>query len=154
VKAYLDLCCLKRPFDSQAHPVVHLETEAVIAILGAPEEQFQFVRSATHVFENAFNPVRSRREAVSQWLGLRPLDVVDIHRLQIRSATLISLGFSKFDSLHLAFAELSHADVFVTVDYPLLSRTRRHSDSLTVRVIDPIRLAEEVFDGTADHKSE
>jgi len=145
VKVYLDLCCLKRPFDSQDHPLVRLETEAVIAILSAPEDQLQFVRSATHTFENAFNPVRTRREAVSKWLSLRPLDVLDIHKLQTRSTALISLGFSKFDGLHLASAELSHADMFVTVDYSLLRRAARHSDSLTVRVIDPIRLAEEVF---------
>jgi len=31
MRVYLDLCCLKRPFDSQAHPVVRLETEAVLA---------------------------------------------------------------------------------------------------------------------------
>jgi hypothetical protein len=153
VKVYLDLCCLKRPFDSQSHPLVRLETEAVVAILSASEEKLQFVRSATHALENAFNPVRSRREAVSQWLGMGPLDAVDVHELRIRSAALISLGFSKYDSLHLASAELSHADVFVTVDYPLLSRARRHSGGLTVRVSDPIRLAEEVFGGTIDRES-
>ena len=153
MRVYLDLCCLKRPFDSQTHPLVHLETEAVVAILSAPEEHLQFVRSAAHALENAFNPVRSRREAVSQWLSLGPLNAVPVHELRIRSATLASLGFSKFDSLHLASAELSHADVFVTVDYPLLSRARRQSGSLTVRVTDPIRLAEEVFDGTTDRKS-
>lgn len=132
---------------------MHLETEAVVAILGAPEEQLQFVRSAAHALENAFNPVRSRREAVSQWLGLGPLDAVPVRELLVRSATLISLGFSKFDSLHVASAELSRADVFITVDYPLLSRARRQSGGLTVRVTDPIRLAEEVFDGTTDRKS-
>jgi hypothetical protein len=153
VRVYLDLCCLKRPFDSQDHPIVHLETEAVVAILGAPEEQLQFVRSAAHVLENAFNPVRSRREAVSQWLRMRPLAAVPIDELRIRSATLIALGFSKFDSLHLASAELSRTDVFITVDYPLLSRARRQAGGLTVRVADPIRLAEEVFDGTTDRKS-
>jgi hypothetical protein len=153
VRVYLDLCCLKRPFDSQAHPLVRLETEAVVAILSAPEEQLRFVRSAVHALENAFNPVRSRRDAVSQWLAMGPLDAVEIPELRIRSATLVSLGFSKYDSLHLASAELSHADVFVTVDYPLLSRARRQSSGLTVRVSDPIRLAEEVFDGTIDRKS-
>lgn len=153
MRVYLDLCCLKRPFDSQDHPLVHLETEAVDAILGAPEEQLQFVRSATHTLENAFNPVRSRREAVAQWLSLGPLDVVPVHELLIRSARLMSLGFTKFDSLHIASAELTHADVFVTVDYPLLRRARRLSSDLKVRVADPISLAEEVFDEPTDRES-
>jgi len=67
---------------------------------------------------------------------------------------LISLGFSKYDSLHIASSELSHSDVFVTVDNALMRRARRHSDSLTLRVIDPIRLAEEIFDGTIDRQPE
>jgi hypothetical protein len=133
--------------------VVHLETEAVVALLGAPNEQLRFVRSAAHALENAFNSVESRREAVSHWLDLAPLDLVPINELRLRVDTLTSKGFSKFDSLHLGSAELLRADVFVTVDYPLLSRANRHSSSLSVRVTDPIRLAEEVFGGTADRNS-
>jgi hypothetical protein len=153
MRVYLDLCCLKRPFDSQAHPLVHIETEAVVALLAAPEEQVRFIRSAAHALENAFNSVASRREAVSRWLNQAPLDTVSVNELRLRSITLISLGFSKFDSLHLGSAELSRADVFVSVDYPLLNRARRQSSSLTIRVTDPIRLAEEVFGGTTDRKS-
>ena len=153
MRVYLDLCCLKRPFDSQAHPVVHLETEAVVALLSVPEERLRFIRSAAHALENTFNSVESRREAVSHWLDLAPLDIVPINELRLRVDTLTSLGFSKFDSLHLGSAELSHADVFVTVDYPLLSRAGRQASSISVRVTDPIRLAEEVFGGTIDRNS-
>ena len=125
--------------------MVHLETEAVVALLSDPKERLRFIRTAAHALENAFNSVESRREAVSQWLDLAPLDIVPINELRQRVDTLTSLGFSKFDSLHLGSAELSRADVFVTVDYPLLSRAHAHSSSLNVRVTDPIRLAEEVF---------
>jgi hypothetical protein len=52
VKVYLDLCCLKRPFDSQAHPLVRLETEAILALLGA--DRITLLRSAVHVLENSF----------------------------------------------------------------------------------------------------
>jgi hypothetical protein len=153
MRVYLDLCCLKRPFDSQVHPLVHLETEAVVALLGVPEERLTFIRSAAHALENAFNSVASRREAVSDWLDLVPLHIVPINELLLRTVTLTSLGFSKFDSLHIGTAELSRADVFVTVDYPLLVRAEKHFSSLAIRVTDPIRLAEEVFGGTTDHKS-
>lgn len=90
---------------------------------------------------------------MSRWLDQAPLHTVSVNELRLRSVTLISLGFSKFDSLHLGSVELSRAGVFVTVDYPLLNRARRQSSSLTVRVTDPIRLAEEVFGGTTDRKS-
>ena len=62
--------------------------------------------------------------------------------------------FSKFDSLHVASAELSSASVFVTVDYPLLSRLRRNESVLRVRYSDPVRLVKEVFGGTVDYQSQ
>ena len=34
---YLDICCLKRPFDDQAQPRVRLETEAVLGLLAEEE---------------------------------------------------------------------------------------------------------------------
>ncbi len=73
VKAYLDLCCLERPFDSQEHPLVRMETEAVVALPGAPADRLHLVRSAAHALDNTFNTVVSRRDAVSQWLAQAPL---------------------------------------------------------------------------------
>jgi predicted nucleic acid-binding protein len=82
---------------------------------------------------------------VSLWLSSAPLDLVPISELQIRARRLAALGLDRFDSLHVASAELAGADVFVTVDYPLLSRARKTSSELQVRVTDPLRFAEEVF---------
>ena len=84
MKVYLDLCCLKRPFDSQEQPLVRLETEAVVALMGAPAERVQLVRSAAHILENAFNTLKSRRDAVSQWLAQAPLDLVPVADLRAR----------------------------------------------------------------------
>lgn len=33
MRVYLDICCLKRPFDDQSQPRIHLEAEAVLALL-------------------------------------------------------------------------------------------------------------------------
>ena len=32
MRDYLDLCCLKRPFDLQEQPVIRLQTEAVLPV--------------------------------------------------------------------------------------------------------------------------
>ena len=151
MRAYLDLCCLKRPFDSQEHPLVRLETEAILALLGAPDERLHLIRCAAHALENAFNTVVPRREAVALWLSSAPLDLVPVNELRARASRLVSLGLGKFDSLHVASAELAAADVFVTVDYPLLSRARKTSSELQVRVTDPLRFAEEVFRDFSHH---
>ena len=60
MRVYLDLCCLKRPFDSQAHPVVRLETEAVLALLGAPADRVTLIRSAVHALLKVRSPWKSR----------------------------------------------------------------------------------------------
>jgi hypothetical protein len=154
MRVYLDLCCLKRPFDSQAHPVVRLETEAVLALLGAPAERITLIRSAVHALENSYNTVKPRREAVADWISRGPLVPVKVPELRPRTAFLVSLGLSKFDGLHLATAELSSASVFVTVDYPLLNRLRKNESVLKIRASDPVRLVEEVFGGTVDYQSQ
>lgn len=33
MKLYLDVCCLDRPFDDQSQARIHLEAEAVLAII-------------------------------------------------------------------------------------------------------------------------
>jgi hypothetical protein len=43
---YLDMCCMKRPFDDQSHPRFRLESEAVLGLLAAESDSLRFVRSA------------------------------------------------------------------------------------------------------------
>jgi hypothetical protein len=45
MRVYLDMCCLKRPFDDQSQPRIHLESEAVLALLGAATEKVEFLRA-------------------------------------------------------------------------------------------------------------
>ena len=53
-------------------------------------------------------------------------------------------GFKSFDAFHLASAELSDVEVFLTVDSQLLSLAARISDELNVSVTDPVRFVEEI----------
>lgn len=141
----MDICCLKRPFDEQSQPRVHLESEAVLALLKAPSEQVKFIRSAAHDLENDQNRLPLRAERVRQWLATLPLLDLPDDMLVRRTAELIGLGFKNFDALHLASAELAQADVFATCDDRLLAAARRHASLLRVRVINPLDLAAEVF---------
>jgi hypothetical protein len=58
VKVYLDVCCLKRPFDDQTQPRIRMETEAVLSLLAEGSSRFSFVRSVAHDLENDQNPLR------------------------------------------------------------------------------------------------
>jgi hypothetical protein len=148
VRVYLDLCCLKRPFDLQDQPIVRLQTEAVLSILALPSTRVEFLRCPAHLLENSLNPVAARRDAVALWLSDGPITRPPEAELSARIATLVAMGFSSFDAFHLASAELSGALLFVSVDLRLLKTAGRHPGLLSIRVTDPVRLVEEVVEWT------
>lgn len=137
---YLDVCCLKRPFDDQSQPRVRLEAEAVLTILALAK--VQFVRSPAYDLENNQNPIPWRAGLVRQWLRELQMETLVAHSLQERTAALIALGFGGFDALHVAAAELAGADVFVTTDDRLMTLAKK--GTTTVRVTDPVSLAREI----------
>lgn len=70
---YLDVCCLKRPFDDTSAERVRREAEAVAAILeGAGTGKFGLVRSPAHDFENGRNPREDRRMATELCFAPQP----------------------------------------------------------------------------------
>lgn len=148
VKLYLDLCCLKRPFDAQDQPIVRLQTEALLAILALPADIAHFVRSPAQRLENSLDPDPARREAVEVWLAQDLLSAVPEALVQKRMSGLTALGFKAFDAFHLASAELVGADAFLTVDLPLRKLAHRELSQLHVRVTDPVRFLEELSEWT------
>jgi hypothetical protein len=148
VRIYLDLCCLKRPFDAQDQPLVRLQTEAMISILALPGEVAELIRAPAQALENSFNSVQARRDAVDLWLAPVPAPPVSDEVMSARTTSLLALGFKSFDAFHLASAELFGADVFLTVDLPLLKLATRLSAQVQVRVVDPVSFLEELSQWT------
>jgi hypothetical protein len=144
VRVYLDLCCLKRPFDLQEQPIIRIQTEAVLGILALPSDTVELLQSPALVLENSLNPNHARREAVAHWLSEAVAVAPDESALSTRTEELIGKGFKSFDAFHLASAELSGVDVFLTVDLPLLRLAARVSGELRVRVADPVHFIEEM----------
>ena len=139
------MCCLKRPFDDQSQPRIRLESEAVLALLGAQADRVEFLHAPAHDLENEQNPLLVRAERVRQWLtAIRLVEPPD-EALAARTAELLALGFKNFDAFHLSSAEGAAADVFVTCDDRLLAGARRSAASLRVRVASPLELAAEIF---------
>ena len=148
MRIYLDLCCLKRPFDAQDQPLVRLQTEAVLSILALPGERAELIRAPAQALENSFNLVQARREAVDLWLTPVTAPPFSDEVMAARLESLLAMGFKSFDAFHLASAELFGADVLLTVDLPLLKLAARLSAQLRVRVVDPVRFLEEAAQWT------
>ena len=142
---YLDVCCLNRPFDDQSQDRIRLEAEAVLRILERCEAgEWQWISSAVVEEEVDNTPDRERRHRVRNMLRgayvTVPLTDAGIERaLEIKA-----LGFRTYDALHLACAEQSKVDVFLTTDDRVIRTATRHVEQLRVRVANPLAWLMEV----------
>jgi hypothetical protein len=126
MKLYLDMCCLKRPFDDQSQARIHLETAAIEAILQVCRNgDHEMIASDALRFENARNPNPERQKFAGDLLTSAAADVLhspDLEK-QPRSGRIVGIGL--LDALHLASAEFGAVDRFATCDDVLLHKAGR-----------------------------
>ena len=144
MRIYLDLCCLKRPFDLQEQPLIRLQAEAVLSILALVPDTVELLQSPALHLENSMNPNQARREAVALLLSAGEIASPKEADITARIDELLAKGFKSFDAFHLATAELADAAFFLTVDGELLKVASRLPDQLHVPVTDPIRFIVEL----------
>ena len=145
---YLDLCCLKRPFDDQRAARIQAETAAVAALIARAEGgAIRLVRSPAHTFENDRNPREDRRLATASWLNGAGVEVFLTETTVARARELQGLGFAPLDALHTAFAEESGAAWLATTDDGMIMLGQRHAARLRVKVANPTRLLQELAGG-------
>jgi predicted nucleic acid-binding protein len=146
IKIYLDTCCLNRPFDDQTQERIRLESEAVLAILSRIEKgEWEWIGSEVLMDEIEQTPDSqklSRARLLSDFI--KDSVVVD-ESVAKRAEKLQKEGFKVFDSLHIACAETSEADVFLSTDDRLLKLAKRISNRLHVRVVNPLAWIEEMI---------
>jgi len=147
MKVYLDVCCLNRPFDDLSQARVAIEAAAITYLL----ELIDASRLTDYSSEMAWveverMPDADRRRNVSLLLPpnarIMPLsdDLLDL------ADTIREMGFDLADAVHLAAAQRLGVEAFVTVDESVLKRAKRNASRLSVRVIDPMALLEELND--------
>ena len=139
MKIYLDVCCLNRPFDNQEQERIRLESEAILLILARFEnKQWQWFSSEVVLDEilQTRNEDRRRRLLDLNEKVDRSLIVTDDDFE--RAQELARLGFGDMDSLHLACAEHSNIDVFLTTDDKLIRTANRLVGQLDVLVDNPL----------------
>lgn len=120
MRLYLDVCCLNRPFDDQRQTRVHLEAEAVLAILSrVGSHGWRCLTSQALAFEIGRTPDPQRRRRVQTLLvsaAARETAILTDAALQTRANELVALGFRPLDALHIAGAERASADALLTTD--------------------------------------
>jgi len=138
-KIYLDVCCWNRPFDDQTQPRVHLEAEAVLAVVSEIERgDLQLLHSEVVDLEIANTPALELRQRLQALIPHQHRYVRCEQKASARALELEQRGFAGIDALHLACAESAGANVFLTTDDRLLRLAVRHTDFLRVRVANPL----------------
>ncbi|RMD67139.1 PIN domain-containing protein [Candidatus Parcubacteria bacterium] len=105
--------------------------------------KIEIVSSDALVYETSRNPHPIRREYALAVLALATEHLKVSEEVEQRAAELVKQGFKPLDALHLALAEKGGVDYFCTTDDKLLKRAKRLG-SISVKVVSPIELAEEV----------
>lgn len=139
-RIYLDACCLNRPFDDQAQPRIALESQAIMTILSQCQQgAWKLITSAALNEEIAQTPDLERLKNVRIILTLAKIKVVGSQVIERRAMALQGLGFSAYDALHIASAERSSADIFLTTDDRLLKKAQRNAGLISVAINNPVQ---------------
>ncbi|MBW4635107.1 MAG: PIN domain-containing protein [Iphinoe sp. HA4291-MV1] len=142
-RVYLDTSIYNRPFDDQTQPKIFLETQAVILILQMVEaELIELVSSSVLEYENSRNPFAINQQAMQRYLQMAVMKQQVNHTIKKRAEQLEKQGIQVVDSLHVACAEVSNSDYFITCDKRLINR----SQGLTLQVINPTDFILEIED--------
>lgn len=145
-KIYLDVCCLNRPYDDWQQERVRLEAEAILAILARfSSGEWQLVSSEAIEAELEKMSNLERLENIFNLLELATITVRLDQNIDQRSLELENLGFSLYDSFHIACAEVERVDVLLTTDDRLLKRATRSRDILQVTLNNPVTWLMDIF---------
>lgn len=146
MRIYLDVCCLNRPFDDQAQDRIHLEAEAILAVLNYSRMSgWSVIGSEAIDFEIGRMPDHDKRLKVRILSTLHDVYVKVDSGVERRAMELKQVGLKALDALHVSCAERAKAEIFLTTDDQLLSKALQYKRILKVRIENPLRWVTEVL---------
>lgn len=142
---YLDNCCYNRPFDDQTQERIHLESEAVLAVLKMGQMK-RLTIAGSEILELEINRMQdeNKKRKVLDLYKAVDMRILYTEKIRKRSADIMSGSkIRAFDSLHIAAAEEAGADILLTTD----DRFEKMAEKLELRtrVVNPLRFAWEVI---------
>ncbi|MFA5253148.1 MAG: hypothetical protein WC367_00585 [Methanoregula sp.] len=144
MKIYMDVCCLCRPFDDQLVPRIRYESEAIIAILNRCERDWDLVWSFAITYEIAKILDYQKKHYVTSFAAKTKITVSVDKNIKERAAFFMGWGIKALDALHVACAERAGATVLLTTDDTLINIMSHHSDTISIRTVNPAQWYEEV----------
>jgi len=129
VKLYLDMCVYNRPFDEQSQPRIVIETQIfVVLLLMVSQGHLELINSFALAYENSRNPKVENGRKISDFLKYATEYVPFDEEIVNRALGYEKMGIDGMDALHVACAEKTKADFFVSCDDNLLKKLQRIRD--------------------------
>jgi hypothetical protein len=141
----MDVCCLNRPFDDQTQDRIHMESEAILTILGHCETgNWELVGSEIIDLEILKIPDKYRKERVFHLSIISKVKVEVNKQVWDKYGELRKINLTHFDALHIACAEIGKADIFLTTDDDIIKKINKSNIELKVDIKNPIKWLMEV----------
>ncbi|MBA1335456.1 MAG: hypothetical protein HPY66_1081 [Firmicutes bacterium] len=143
MKIYMDVCCLNRPFDDQTQDKIRIESDAILAILSkCMSGEWQLLSSEVLDIEIENTQDKWKKSKVYELYKLAKEKIMLNDIIVKRAFEIQNSGLKSFDSLHVASAEYSKVDVFLTTDKNLLHTAERLK--LDIKTANPLNWFMEV----------
>ncbi len=137
-KIYLDVCCLNRNLDNLEQFRIRMEAEAVTEIIQNCEHgKWILMNSDIIEFEVSQHSDSFKQQQVKSILNVANIYIQSTENIDLRAEELMKLSFKFHDALHLAFAEMGDADIFLTTDDRLFRKAKQSQNLLSVEVENP-----------------
>jgi predicted nucleic acid-binding protein len=147
VKLYLDNCCFNRPYDDQTQEKIHLEGEAVLAIIKKNKEKNGEIFGSP-VLDLEISQIINdeKREKVKTFYEQTINSKIEYHENIFRRAKELSEQslIRALDRFHLSFAENMSVDILLTTDIKFERACSKLN--LNIRVMNPLNYLLEVME--------
>ena len=139
----MDACCLNRPFDDLSQDRPNLEAEAILSIISRCDSgEWVLVMSGAIEYELSRLPDADRLDQVKTLCATARERIKLTEQAERRAGFFQQKGIGAFDAVHLALAESSQVDVFLTTDDRLLRKAKK--TGINIRVANPVSWLMEV----------
>jgi hypothetical protein len=142
---YLNTCSIQRPLDDRLQPRIHLEAEAILAVLRLVEAgELKLLSSDVLRFEISRIANINRKSEAEMLLKLAS-DVAPVQTsTKVLSEQIIAADVKPLDAVHAAIAIENHARYFCTCDDKLLKKLKLLNFSEHTQFVSPLELVMEV----------
>jgi len=147
-KIYLDCCSLQRPFDNRSQLRIHVEAEAILAVLSLFESGKVFLLSS-EITEYEINRIadQDRKFFCLEYLKKMSTRVSLNKEVKDLAKNYSTRSIDSVDALHLASANFGEADYFCTCDDKLYKKASILKLDV-MKVVKPLELIEEIENET------